>query len=56
MDDMLKIMMRRAAWHRAKGELHSILEFFAGNDQGFDELRNKIEEFTEYMEKESPIA
>ena len=60
MDLIYLIMVRRATWQRAKGELLSILEYYEsskhGDQEAFDELDAKIGEFIKWMDKESPIA
>jgi len=54
--------MRRVTWCKAKGELTSILEYYLSSRDGiqskkdFDIMYNKIHEFINWMENESPIA
>lgn len=58
MDKMLKIMLRRTAWRRAKGELESILEFYDSNDSDgdYERMKNIINGFIVLIEEDSPIS
>ncbi|MGX7745677.1 hypothetical protein [Rhodopseudomonas parapalustris] len=56
MDENLLIAMRRMAWQRAKGELNSILECYFGDGESFETMNDKINEFIQWMENESPIS
>ena len=62
MDNITLNIMRRVTWCRAKGELTSILEYYLSSRDGiqskkdFDIMYNKIHEFINWMENESPIA
>jgi hypothetical protein len=49
-------IQKRIYWRLAKGNLEAMLELFYGDDEGWTEIKEKVNEFVEYMEKESPIS
>jgi hypothetical protein len=56
------MIMRRATWCKAKGELLSMLEYYCSSRDGeqekqdFETMSEKINEFVKWMDEESPIA
>jgi hypothetical protein len=62
MDKDTLMLIRRATWCKTKGELLSILEYYFSSRDGKDEQQNfevmyeKIHEFIDWMDNESPIA
>ena len=62
MDNITLSITRRMAWHRAKGELYSILECYLSSrdgeqsEQDYEILSTRVKEFIKWMDESSPIA
>lgn len=44
--------MRNMAWHRAKGEISSMLETYYGYNGRFEKMKKAFSEFVEHVESE----
>lgn len=50
-------VQKRVYWQLAKGNINAMMEFFYGDENDrYEEMKTKVNEFIEYIEKESPIA
>lgn len=55
-EERIFIALRQMAWERAKGELLSILQIFWDDQENFDDLDKRFNEFIESIEGETCIG